>query len=96
MTTHDQFIFIYMPTHFYADENERSSKLQILTNYTVQHPKEIIAVEMNKKEKKEIRILVMTNTKGCSSEQPFVLKKSIYCFTNFTDLVSLPSLTCSK
>jgi hypothetical protein len=26
--------------------------LQILTNYTVQHPKEINAAEMNKKEKK--------------------------------------------
>jgi len=45
--------FIYMPTHFYADENDRVTKLRVMQQYTVQHPKEIIAAEMNKKEKKK-------------------------------------------
>ena len=45
--------FIYMPTHFYADENDRLTKLRIAKQYTVQHPKDIIATEMNKKEKKK-------------------------------------------
>jgi hypothetical protein len=45
--------FTYMPTYFYADENDRSTKLRVLKHYTVQHPKGIIAAEMNKKEKKK-------------------------------------------
>lgn len=42
-----------MQTHFYFDENDRVTKLQVLQQYIVQHPKEIIAAEMNKKEKKK-------------------------------------------
>jgi murein DD-endopeptidase MepM/ murein hydrolase activator NlpD len=45
--------FIYMPTHFYGNENDRSSLLQVNKQYTVQHPGEIIGAEMSKKEKKK-------------------------------------------
>lgn len=45
--------FIYMPTHFYGNENEPSTVLQVKKEYTVQHPGNIIAAEMSKKEKKK-------------------------------------------
>jgi hypothetical protein len=45
--------FIYMPTHFYGNENESSTVLQTNKEYTVQHPVNIIAAEMSKKEKKK-------------------------------------------
>jgi len=48
--------FIYMPTHFYADENDRLTKLQVRGQYTVQHPNEIITAEMSKKEKKKFEV----------------------------------------
>jgi hypothetical protein len=45
--------FNYVITHFYANENETSTILQINKNYTVQHPKDIISAEMTRKEKKK-------------------------------------------
>jgi len=46
--------FTYMPTHFWASENEPSSILETQKKYNVQHPKEIVAAEMTKKEKKKM------------------------------------------
>src|SRR4029077_2430841 len=45
--------FDYLPTYFYANENEPSTILQISKYYTVQHPKDIIGAEMTKREKKK-------------------------------------------
>ncbi len=45
--------YIYMPTRFYGNEGDRLSILQVAKDYTVQHPKEIIASEMTKREKKK-------------------------------------------
>lgn len=46
--------FVYMPAHFYADENNKSVELQVDKQYTVQLPKELIAAEMSKKDKKRL------------------------------------------
>jgi hypothetical protein len=45
--------FIYMPTYFYENENEPSTVLQVNKEYMVQHPGNIIAAEMTRKEKKK-------------------------------------------
>jgi hypothetical protein len=45
--------FNYMPAYFYGSENDRSTILQRNKEYTVQHPGNIIAAEMTKKEKKK-------------------------------------------
>ncbi|HMK25806.1 MAG TPA: hypothetical protein VK483_07220 [Chitinophagaceae bacterium] len=49
----NKLYFIYIPTHFYGNENEPSTVLQVNNGYTVQHPVNIIAAEMSKKEKKK-------------------------------------------
>ena len=46
--------FVYMPAHFYADENNKSVILAINKQYAVQLPKELIAAEMSKKDKKKL------------------------------------------
>ena len=45
--------YSYMSTVFYGSDKDRSSQLQINKEYTVQHPKNIIAAEMTKDEKKK-------------------------------------------
>ncbi len=42
-----------MPTHFYGSVAERKSILQTGKEYIVRHPKDIIAEEMTKREKKK-------------------------------------------
>ncbi len=46
--------FIYMPTHFWAGENDPASILETQKKYNVQHPKEIVSAEMTKREKKKM------------------------------------------
>lgn len=45
--------YVYMPTRFYSGEADKSGILQFGKDYAVQHPKEIIAAEMSKREKKK-------------------------------------------
>jgi hypothetical protein len=45
--------YTYVPTHFYGSGEESSSLLQLGKEYTVQHPKEIVAEEMTRREKKK-------------------------------------------
>ena len=44
---------VYIPTHFYTGANSQLTPLQVNNSYIVQHPKEIITAEMNKKDKKK-------------------------------------------
>ncbi|MEO5685118.1 MAG: hypothetical protein ABIQ88_20910 [Chitinophagaceae bacterium] len=46
--------YIYIPLHFYTGDNNNSSAIQVNKLYTVQHPKDIVAAEMSKKEKKKL------------------------------------------
>ena len=45
--------FIYLPMHFHTGENEVPVFLEVNKLYEVQHPKDVIALEMSKKEKKK-------------------------------------------
>lgn len=46
--------FVYLPAHFYSDENEPSISLSVNKEYLVQHPRELIALEMTKRDKKKM------------------------------------------
>ncbi len=45
--------YTYISHHFFGSQEEKSSTLQAGKEYTAEHPKEIIASEMTKKEKKK-------------------------------------------
>ena len=45
--------YAYLPTYFYAGENDKRTILERNKQYIIQHPQEIIAAEMTKKEKKK-------------------------------------------
>jgi hypothetical protein len=45
---------VYMPTHFYCEENNGLAPLALNQPYTARHPANIIASELSKKEKKRL------------------------------------------
>jgi hypothetical protein len=49
--------FDYVPTYFYVDDTIKGGLLQINKHYTVMHPKQVIAAELTKREKKKMGLL---------------------------------------
>jgi hypothetical protein len=46
--------FVYVPLTFYGSAEEKSTPLQLFKDYTTEHPKEIVAAELSKKDKKKL------------------------------------------
>ena len=48
--------YVYLPVFFYDADNKKAAPLSNNKQYTIAHPKEMIALELSKKDKKKLGI----------------------------------------